>query len=230
MSGLRSDACYSHPPVGKFNEPLSFISLFGWLKNRLDGVLTQTYQKSVLLMVLPSEATKFTILLQALLFSVAASWLFWGLPSSLRGSVEAFSCSWGPLVRVLIPVTLSWLSDLPSLSEALGPDLPVNQNREGVLTWGHLVTLPSHYESVIEMNESVGVVTLYSYHKCICPATVSISHFHRWGRQGLTEVKWLEGNEFSQVCDAPSITIWDSHFNNVYCENKLPSRPRRPLR
>lgn len=63
--------------------------------------------------------------------------------------------------------------------ELWGPDLLVNQNREGVLTWEHLLILLSHHESVTEMNETIGVVTLYGYHKCICPATVSISHFHR---------------------------------------------------
>lgn len=140
-------------------------------------MLTQTYLKSVLLTFLPLEAMKFTMLVQALLsLTTTASWLFWGHPSFSRGSMQACSCPGGPLVRVLIPVALSWSCDLSRLLGALESDLLVNQSREGGLTWDYLMILPSHHESVIEM-ESAGVVTLYSYTNIYirpqCPCHIS---------------------------------------------------------
>lgn len=96
-------------------------------------------------------------------------------------------------------------------------------DRMCLLSWEQLVTLLPHHEFVIEMDESIDVVTLYSYHKWACLAIVSVPLFQRWGSWGLAKVKWLEGDEFGHICVASSITVWGSHFNNVDCENERTS-------
>lgn len=56
---------------------------------------------------------------------------------------------------------------------------------EDMLTQEQLAALLLHPESVIEIDPSLDVVTLCSYHKGTCLATVAVPHFQRLRELGL---------------------------------------------